>query len=112
MKATLHSSLCLLLAILPISLAAAERVNPFASPLEQNTVSHAGTHQAAPIEFTLKAVMPSPTHPLANISGKLVTVNDTYFGYQVTAIDSRGVTLQRGQEIVSLPLRPDQRTEQ
>ena len=83
---------------------AQDRINPFANP--GFTTTNTGAGNVAPVEFVLKAVMPSDNYPLANINGKILEVGDDFFGYELISVSRTGAQLRRDSDIVNLELRP------
>ncbi len=90
-----YPALLLILAcgLLPPNLFA-EPINPFAMPAEHMAAEgHGSTSQVAPLEFKLKAIMPSKTRPLANVNGQVLAIGDVYFGYRLDQVSDNGVRL-------------------
>ena len=70
---------------------AEDRVNPFKSHHAEH--DHDDSPRVAASAMALKAILASGIQPLANISGEILAVGDTYKGYRVEAITANSVTL-------------------
>ena len=78
-----------------------KRVNPFANA--EAEVKHAESSQGGDGgAFVLKAVMPSPDHPLANIDGEILAVGEAYRGYLLAEVTDDSAVLARGTSVIQL----------
>lgn len=96
---TVHRALALALALAAFGAAAAPLRDPFARPaIVPPAPATAGVDapaEAAPPPLELRAIMYDPGHSMANVSGRILSVGDTYGPYKVARIDERSVTLLR-----------------
>jgi hypothetical protein len=92
------SAFALALACASASAAAAPLRDPFARPAAPVNVHATAAESAAATPepaLELRAVMYDPGHSMANVSGRILSVGDSYGPYRVVRIDERNVTLLR-----------------
>jgi hypothetical protein len=94
----IRTTTALALALACASTAAAPLRDPFARPAAPVMAQAAAAEAAADVPeppLELRAVMYDPGHSMANVSGRILSVGDSYGPYRVVRIDERNVTLLR-----------------